>query len=316
MTRIGFVRRALLAERSHPEKLLWTVLAVALPTLLRLGIDGGANGVPFVTYFPAIMLAALFLDWRYAALTAIASAVVAKRVFIGGPMLIEMDLAYLLIAGMFFLSCALLILIGATLRRTLHQLDVAAKTQEMLGDELRHRVKNVLAVVQSIATMTWRHHPDDFREAFSGRLTALARASDLLAKPEWQTCRVPELVDEAVRPFAVGNSIRVEGPPCRLPRECCVPTMLALHELCTNALKHGALSVPGGRVDIAWAVTDDRAMALVWRETGGPPVARPARRGMGTRLLIAQPGLDAVTLRFEPDGVECHMRIEGAEVVA
>lgn len=315
MTRIGFVRRALLAERSHPEKLFWATLAVALPTLLRLAIDGGANGVPFVTYFPAIMLAALFLDWRYAALTALASVVVAKRVFMGGPMLFEMDLAYLLIAGMFFLSCALLVVIGETLRRAVRQLDVAAKTQEMLSDELRHRVRNVLTVVQSIATMTWRNHPDDFRDAFSGRLTALARASDLLAIPEWQTCRVPELVDEAVKPFAAAGNIRLAGPPCRLPRECCVPTMLALHELCTNAIKHGALSVPEGRVDITWTVTDDAAMALVWRETGGPTVAKPARRGMGTRLLVAQSGLDAVTLRFAPDGVECHMRIDGAELL-
>ena len=315
MTRLGFVRRALLAERSHPERLLWAALAVALPTFLRLAIDGGANGIPFVTYFPAIMLAAVFLDWRYASLTAIASAVVAKRVFIGGPVLIEMDIAYLLIIGMFFLSCALLIVIGETLRRTLRRLDAAASTQEMLSDELRHRVRNVLTVVQSIAAMTRRNHSDDFWEAFTGRLTALAGASDLIGTAEWETCRIPDLIEQAIKPFAANGNIRLDGPACRLPRQCCVPASLALHELCTNAIKHGALSVPEGRVDLTWTITDDDAMMLIWREGGGPRVTKPARKGMGTRLLVAQPGLAAVSLRFEPDGVECHMKIAGAETI-
>lgn len=315
MTRIGFVRRAMLAELPHWARFLWAVLAVAIPTLLRVAIDNGTNGVPFVTYFPAIMLAAVFLDWRYAAAVAIGSAIVAKRLFIGGALVTEMDLANLLITGMFFLSCALLIVIGATLRRTLRQLEDGARAEQLLAEELRHRVKNVLAVVLALSSMSRRGDPANAWEDFSGRLNALAAATDLVGAPGAGTCRMPDLVREAVKPFASGGNIAFAGPECRLPSECCVPTMLALHELCTNAMKHGALSTSGGSVMVEWALTDAGSLTIDWREEGGPPVEAPKRKGMGTRLLVRQPGLDEVALRFDREGVKCRLRIERAEPV-
>lgn len=306
----------MLAQRSHPARLAGAVFAVAAPTLLRLAIDGGSGGVPFATYFPAIMLAALFLGWEYAALTAVASAIVAKRLFIGGPTLFESDWEFLVIAGIYVASVTLLIAMVETMRRTLVQLETHAKVQQTLTDELRHRVKNMLAVVQGLAVMSSRNaDPAQFRDAFSGRLAALAKATDLISTEDLASCRMPQLVTEAVGPFRGDGNFTIEGPECRLPRECCVPTVLALHELSTNALKHGALSVPGGHVRITWKIESD-ALVLLWIESGGPPVVEPTRKGMGTRLLVAQPGLDGVELKFACDGFQCQLRIEGARVTA
>jgi two-component sensor histidine kinase len=89
-----------------------------------------------------------------------------------------------------------------------------------------------------------------------------------------------------------------------------VPLSLALHELATNAVKYGALSAAGGRVSLAWALADG-VMRLVWREAGGPPVAPPRRRGMGTQLLRPQAGLAAVEVEYRADGVRCEIAIEG-----
>lgn len=311
MTRIAFVRRALLAERSQLWLAIWTMIAVAAPTLLRYAIDRGANGVPFVTYFPAIMVASLFLGWRHAAVVAIASGYVARRLFLGGPTVLEMDLPNLVFTALYALSCAVLIATGETVRRTVRLLEVAAKNQQTLTEEMRHRVKNVLAVVQAIAVMTSRGNQPDAWEAFSARLVALARATDLISEEEWKTCRMPDLVVEATKPFRAYGNIALDGPACCLPRECCIPAVLALHELCTNAVKHGALSVPGGTVTVRWRI-EGETLLLQWREHGGPPVAPPTRKGLGTRLLVAQNGLDDVDLRFEPDGLQCAMRIEGA----
>lgn len=316
MANMAGLRRVMLARRSHPVRFAGAVLAIAAPTLLRLAIDGGEGGVPFVTYFPAIMLAALFLGWEYAALTAFGSAVVAKRLFMGGPPLLESNWQLLVWAGMYFLSCALLIGMVETMRRALVRLAAQAKVQRTLTDELRHRVKNMLAVVQGLAVMTSRNaDPAKFRQNFSGRLAALAKATDLISTDDFTTCRMPLLVEEAIKPFRNDGNFTVEGPQCRLPRDCCVPTVLALHELSTNALKHGALSMPGGRVAVTWRV-EGETLVLAWIESGGPPVAEPKRRGMGSRLLVAQPGLDGVELKFERAGFQCHLRIEGAQPVA
>jgi len=103
----------------------------------------------------------------------------------------------------------------------------------------------------------------------------------------------------------------ISGPACELPRDACVPLSLALHELCTNAAKYGALSVPEGWVALDWRLDGDGLLTLSWREENGPPVTGPARAGMGTQLLKRQRGLDHVELHYRPAGVECAIAIEG-----
>ena len=184
--------------------------------------------------------------------------------------------------------------------------------QRLLINELNHRVKNTLAIVQAIAFQSFRAGamPADAREGFEGRLAALSAAHDVLTRQSWEAGSIRNIVAEATAPHHAGDGrLTAEGPDVDLEPKTAVALALAMHELATNAVKHGALSSPGGRVDIGWEVADGR-LSIVWRESGGPPV-RPARKqGFGARLL--EQGLSAelagsVTLDFRPEGLVCRM---------
>ncbi|PVX30034.1 response regulator [Sphingomonas pokkalii] len=163
----------------------------------------------------------------------------------------------------------------------------AEETQRLLIGELNHRVKNTLASVQAIATQTLRHSsgPSDFAPTFIGRIHALARAHSLLSSTTWQGASLQELVAGQVQIGTVDEGRFVaQGADLDLAPEPALHLALVLHELVTNAHKYGALSVPEGRVALTWQVRDG-VLALDWRESGGPPVAAPARRGFGTALI-------------------------------
>ena len=314
MELIPAIRRGILAEVPPVQALGWSVLAVAVPTALRWAIDRGSEGVPFLTYYPSLVLAALFLGWRWAALVALASAAVANRLLRDEPLLFWQSGSELMLAALFVLSCAALVAIGEVARRTVRELEAAKARESLLNAELLHRVKNMLTTVNAMAVLTARHtDPDNFVAALTGRMQALERATGLLGVDERAPCDVHRLVESALAPFRAGDTFTVEGPGCVLPREACVPLSLALHELATNAAKYGALSVPDGRVELLWTIGEgeERLLRLAWRETGGPPVAPPQRKGMGTQLLRRQHGLDQVELHYRPEGVECAIGIPG-----
>ncbi len=312
MDRIPAVRRAMLADLPPLHALGWCTVAVAVPTALRWAIDRGSEGVPFLTYFPALTLAALFLGWRWATLVAVASAAVANNLFRDSPLRFWESGSEALLAGLFVLSCLALIAIGEVARRTVRALEAAKAREILLNQELLHRVKNLLATVNAMAVLTARHaEPEAFVPALTGRMLALERATELLGTAEDAPCEARRLVEAALAPFRAGDTFVLDGPACTLPREACVPLSLALHELCTNAVKYGALSVPDGRVRLGWAVEADGLLTLTWREEGGPPVTGPSRAGMGTQLLQRQRGLDHVEVHYRPAGVECTIVIEG-----
>lgn len=198
-----------------------------------------------------------------------------------------------------------------------------AETHRLLIDELNHRVKNTLATVQAMAAQSLKNLGAGAaagRDAFEARLLALSRAHDILTRESWASADLRGIAAQAVRPFlgpdpaggdpsnrdssgretsdrdpadrdAPGANtprITLDGPDLRLPPEGALALTMILHELCTNAVKHGALSVPGGRAALAWTVEagpDTETLRLTWRECGGPPVVSPSRRGFGTRLL-------------------------------
>lgn len=162
-------------------------------------------------------------------------------------------------------------------------------------------------MVQALASETGRSAVDfeSFYENFRERLLALASAHNLLSSAGWTTCELSALVHETLRPFASAR-IRIEGRPVQIAAASCTPLVLALHELATNAVKHGALSSPEGEVTLRWE-GETLGHRLVWRERRGPRVTPPTRTGLGRRLLRAQTGLDAVNLEFEPRGVVCEI---------
>ena len=179
--------------------------------------------------------------------------------------------------------------------------------------ELDHRVKNTLATVQSVVEQTLRSSPaiDEFRDAFGGRIQALARIHGALAGRKPEGLSVGELVDLIVGPYRHhADSIRVDCDGSFLPAELVRALGMALHELATNAAKHGALSITAGRVAISarTASDDGGRLRINWHEHGGPPVGEPARRGFGTRLIeeaLAYETDGTVALRFPVDGLRC-----------
>ncbi len=163
----------------------------------------------------------------------------------------------------------------------------AEETQRLLIGELNHRVKNMLATVQAIATQTLRHSGDParFATAFSGRIQALARAHSLLSGTTWHGARLADLVQDQLRLGTADESrLTAAGPEVHLPPQLALHLALILHELGTNASKYGAFANTQGRVALAWRVEDGR-LRLDWTESGGPPVAAPSRRGFGTTLI-------------------------------
>jgi PAS domain S-box-containing protein len=183
----------------------------------------------------------------------------------------------------------------------------------LLVNELNHRVKNSLAVVQSIAAQTLRGEDvEGARRAFENRLSALAAAHDLLTSQSWQSASLREVIEKAgLGCGASPDRLIVAGPELRVQPRTAVSIAMAVHELCTNAVKYGAFSNDGGRVRVEWGVQtsgDGNRLRLVWQEEGGPPVAPPAHRGFGTRMieraLAAELGGTA-RIDFLPEGISC-----------
>jgi PAS domain S-box-containing protein len=193
----------------------------------------------------------------------------------------------------------------------------------LLIDELNHRVKNTLAIVQGIAQQTFKTgaEPVAARHAFEGRLTALSEAHNLLTREHWGPVSMAQIIGDAVMPHGGGTvdmppsggggRFELDGPDLPIAPKTAISLALAIHELATNAVKHGALSQPEGRVAIAWAKTGTRdapRLSLSWTERGGPPVAVPSKRGFGTRMI--ERGLAAelggtVKIEFAPGGLVC-----------
>ena len=191
--------------------------------------------------------------------------------------------------------------------------------QKFLLDELNHRVKNTLATVQSIAAQTLRSSPDAtaFRKAFEARLIALSAAHDLLSRENWRGVMLHDLVERELAPYGSEDPerVRARGERVWLPARISVPLGMAIHELATNAARHGALSTSQGQVDVQWssrATPTGVVLSLTWRESGGPPVAPPKRKGFGTRMIERGLKYDLrgdAELDFDSQGFRCTITI-------
>jgi two-component sensor histidine kinase len=207
---------------------------------------------------------------------------------------------------------AILLLIGLAFAvRMATQIARAEMLHGMLIEELNHRVKNTLAVLQSIATQTFRSASRAEREKFEGRLGALAEAHNLLSQSKWQSSGLQDVVTRVLQPYRLNNPERVRmfGPNVPLSPRLAVVLSMILHEIATNAAKYGALSNDGGTVMLDWDVTAEstgRKLRLIWTEAGGPQVTAPVQRGFGSRLIERstrdQLGGEA-TVDFLPRGV-------------
>lgn len=193
---------------------------------------------------------------------------------------------------------------GDRVAASVARLDAEA-LQHVLNLELSHRMKNTLAMVQAIAKQTLRSVPDQVPvEAFNARLKALSTAHMALLQRKWTEARMSDVVRSVVGTLEGIERFDMDGPHVILGARATLSMSLLLHELSTNALKYGALSEPGGRVSVAWDVADDE-LTLRWRESGGPAVLAPTRKGFGSRLInMGLIGTGGAELRYLPTGFE------------
>jgi len=191
----------------------------------------------------------------------------------------------------------------------------AEQQQKLLVDELNHRVKNTLAIVQSLATQSFRSAAslEAARDTLNARLLTLASAHNLLTQNAWETADLAATIRAAVEATTgadVGR-IAIHGPVATLQPQAAMSVAMIIHELSTNAIKYGALSNEKGRVDVSWRsapVQNGMEIALEWVESGGPQIRPPERRGFGTRLIergIASDLQSEVEMQFRPDGLRC-----------
>jgi two-component sensor histidine kinase/DNA-binding response OmpR family regulator len=189
------------------------------------------------------------------------------------------------------------------------QRDAADKLQKLILGELHHRVKNTLAMVSAIASQSFRGAPsiEHGQKAMEGRLIALGRAHDLLMQVSWANASLTHTLSSATEPYDSQGDRRFHfnGPDIRITSVAVIALAMTFNELCTNTTKFGALSVPTGRVEIAWTIDElKQRLRLVWTERGGPAVAPPTRRSFGTRMMgsLGQQLTGQVRLAYEPGG--------------
>jgi two-component sensor histidine kinase/ActR/RegA family two-component response regulator len=201
--------------------------------------------------------------------------------------------------------------------------EAADKLQKLILGELHHRIKNTLATVSAIASQSFRAASSiaEGQKAMEGRLIALGRAHDLLMQVSWANASLTHTFSGATEPYDSQGIRRFHfnGPDIRITSGAVIALAMTFNELCTNTTKFGALSIPTGRVEVAWTVDEDKQrLRLVWTETGGPAVKPPTRRSFGTRMMqsLGQQLSGHVQLAYAPSGFVYSLDVPLASIVA
>src|SRR5271157_2839266 len=192
----------------------------------------------------------------------------------------------------------------------------ADERQILLAREVDHRARNALAVIQSIIRLTRAKSVEDYVQAIEGRIKALARAHTLLSDSRWRGADLGTLVGEELAPYRAGDKIQCHGPDISLQPATAQGLALALHELATNAAKHGALSSPNGKISLEWDLQPD-ALKLNWVENGGPVTSAPSARNFGVKVIVAsveQQLSGTAAFDWDPNGLRCRLSVPRSEL--
>jgi two-component system, chemotaxis family, CheB/CheR fusion protein len=196
--------------------------------------------------------------------------------------------------------------------------DAGYRRQRVLASEMSHRVKNILALVESIAAQTARNSRslDDFQQAFHGRLAALGRSHGQWLADGLQVAELRSLLEDVAESAGVDRQrLSLEGSSVVVQPAQTMALNLTFHELCTNATKYGALATEEGRVHVTWAVESGHQVRLLWKESGGPAAGPPDQKGFGLQLIetLCPFELDGTAeVRFAPEGLECELTFPAA----
>jgi two-component sensor histidine kinase len=286
---------------------LIALVCVAVATLVRLLLDPYLAGVPFITFFPAIIVAAVWGRTWAGVTTLILGAAIASQLWLFDGQIYAIWRTSSAALTVFLLFGCLLIAIIHFLHLVIAALRDAERRAELISGEMKHRVGNTIQLIQVISRMTAKNADDigDFQQRFSDRLQALAKAQQMAAIHPETPADLGALIQELVVPIA-GTRATFDGPFIELPTEFGGMLGLVIFELATNSAKYGSLSIPEGRVDVSWRKTEDD-VEMTWRERNGPPVHPPDRKGFGTSLLKsafpAERG--TISVDYPAEGVVC-----------
>jgi len=314
-----------LFSQGPPGQTTWLqAIVVAIPCvvagyLVRLLIDQFIHGqVPFVTFYPAVIAASLIAGLRSGLVTILLATPLAVVAF-EGQYPVPTTIIWLVLAIIVAAGCGLAHDLRARLRAERDELEKTKAKLELVVSEQAHRAKNTFAILNALAVQSAQGASDveEFRDRLIERVKALSSAYSLMSAAEPDApLALAQLVELALAPFRSSYCERlaiIGGPAVRLAPSAAIPLSLCLHELATNAVKYGALSAAGGRVNCDWVERTPGVFLLRWRETGGPKVETPSTSGFGSRLIGAAlngvPGGNA-SLSFAPDGVRCDLAFE------
>ena len=301
------------------------VLAALARTALNAWL---ANSSPFLTFFPAVLIAALVAGTGPGLLVIAASLLFSWYYYLPG-IGFPPDTAAIVALSSFGIFSLLIVTVVYLLNRKVEGL-LSERTRsesllqdsalgeiqlEQLNIELRHRLKNTFAVIAGLISQSARHARDidQFARVLAGRLSAMGNAMELVATRNFLGASLTELINETLKPLVPPGARRIEtrGPDMMIPGDVASALALTLHELGTNAIKYGAWSNEQGGVSVTWSVTvlddDDSRFELLWHERGGPAVSAPGRRGLGTTLIESGFPSAQVDRQFNKGGVECRL---------
>jgi two-component sensor histidine kinase len=303
-------RRTSLLERIRPYSfaaLLLVIACLATATLLRLGFGWLGVSLPFGTFYPAVLIASLLAGAAAGFATILGTILIAWWAFI--PPYYEFNtLNPTIIANfaLFSFSSGCVVVLATWHRDVLQRSRERDRERDLLMREMEHRGRNTYAVVEAIVRNTLVNDRAS-ADAIAGRVHAVSSANDLINQSNTKTVRLKALLALEFAPNPEAR-LRTAGPDIEVSPDAARKLGLVFHELTTNAMKHGALANPGGRVVASWQAENDK-VRLTWKEEDGPTVAPPQREGFGT-VIVAQSlkSLDGgIVYAFVPDGLCCDM---------
>lgn len=289
--------------------LMVAVAGVAIATAVRYGLGFvHPDMVPFAAHFPAVLAVALIAGTPAAVVATLLSVLVVVPLF-GPPG--PVTRLEILNSVFFALSSFLMIVVAEAYRQLVARYQAQEKLKNLMLRELEHRSKNTFSVVEAIVSQTLAHDADT-AGVITGRIRAVSSTNDIISHAANLQPDLRTLIRAKFEPFGDFRA-NLAGGEIKLPADAARNLSLVFHELVTNAIKHGALSRPEGRVDISWR-SDDTALTIDWIERGGPPASPPAQRGFGTRLVVGcvKSLGGKVDADFPPAGLECRLQIPHA----
>lgn len=299
---------------SLPVQAALAVGLIAVGTLVHWLLEPALVGVPFVTFFPAALLATVLGGSLSGIMALVLGAAAASYLWLEPFRLVDLNSSSWLALVVFLLMGGIVVFVAHLLQVAAAMARESEARAALISREMQHRMGNKLALVQAVARLSARHAQTlpEFQELFSARLRALSESQGVAGTHPDLPTNLGALLEVVLRPFDEAR-ISISGPPVGIEHKDRPLLALLMHELGTNAVKHGALSTPGGRVLLDWSMADP-GIQMEWREIGGPPVLPPTQTGFGTSLANAAfpPDRGEVTFDYKPDGLRCSVRLLAA----